>query len=208
MSGGDSDFARHRPHPWHGLPVGPQPPGRLYAFVEITRYDLVKYELDKRTGYLTVDRPQQTSSLPPSCYGFVPRTLCGPRVAGLSEHTDTADGDPLDICVLSEQPINRAELLLNTRVLGGLHTIDRGEADDKIVGVLDSDTNWGRLDRLDDLPDGLVRRLEHYFNSYKTDDRLRPQVEVKRVYGRDEACGVVDAAIADYRDAYGDRGWA
>ena len=73
-------FYRWRPHPWHGLEVGPDPPGLIHAYIELTPFDRVKYEVDKTTGYLRVDRPQRTSSLPPALYGFIPRTFCGRRV--------------------------------------------------------------------------------------------------------------------------------
>ncbi|NIP82510.1 MAG: inorganic pyrophosphatase, partial [Gemmatimonadetes bacterium] len=74
-----------RPHPWHGLSPGPRPPSELHAFIEITPFDLVKYEVDKITGYLRVDRAQRTSSLPPALYGFVPRTFAGERVGALMD---------------------------------------------------------------------------------------------------------------------------
>lgn len=98
-------FYRWRPHPWHGLEIGPQPPNIVHAYIEITPFDSIKYEIDKITGYLRVDRPQRTSSLPPTLYGLIPRTYCGNKVAALSEYTDVADHDPLDICVISERPI-------------------------------------------------------------------------------------------------------
>ena len=75
------EFHEWRPHPWHGLEVGRQPPLSVNAYIEITPFDLIKYEVDKTTGYLRVDRPQRTSSLPPSLYGFIPRTYCAARVA-------------------------------------------------------------------------------------------------------------------------------
>src|SRR5688500_20363085 len=93
---------RFRPHPWHGLAVGPEPPGLLNAYIEITPFDLIKYEVDKHSGYLRVDRPQRGSSQPPALYGFIPRTYCDHEVHRLSPTSTRGDGDPLDICVLSE----------------------------------------------------------------------------------------------------------
>lgn len=78
------DVSEFRPHPWHGLPVGPEPPDVLNVFVEITPFDLMKYEVDKASGYLRIDRPQRSSSQPPSLYGFVPRTYCAERVRRLA----------------------------------------------------------------------------------------------------------------------------
>lgn len=88
---------RPRPHPWHGLPVGPDVPRVVNAFIEITPFDVVKYELEKETGFMMVVRPQLTSSLPPTPYGFIPRTLCGRAVAGRMPNVETGDGDPLDV---------------------------------------------------------------------------------------------------------------
>jgi inorganic pyrophosphatase len=101
-----------RPHPWHGLETGDDPPRVVNAYIEITPFDLVKYEVDKLTGYLRVDRPQRTSSQPPALYGFIPRTYCGERVAALAPKSTRGDGDPLDICVISERPISKSEILL------------------------------------------------------------------------------------------------
>src|SRR5438105_15022506 len=97
-----SRFDVWRPHPWHGLTPWQQPPRLLQAYIEITPFDSVKYEIDKETGYLRVDRPQRTSSLPPVLYGLVPRTYCGDRVAAMTEGVQRGDGDPMDICVYSE----------------------------------------------------------------------------------------------------------
>src|SRR5512134_3772602 len=155
-------FERHRPHPWHGLAPGPDPPGLVTAFVEITPFDGIKYEVDKASGYLRVDRPQRTSALPPTLYGFVPRTYCGAQVAALMANATHGDGDPLDVCVLSERPIARAEVLLAARVIGGIPMLDRGEADDKIVAVLEGDEFWSGARDVRDLPSAWVERLRHY----------------------------------------------
>ena len=135
-------FYRWRPHPWHGLEVGPGAPDIVNAYIEITPFDLMKYEVDKVTGYLCVDRPQRGSSYPPALYGFIPRTYCGPRVAKLCTAAKRGDGDPMDVCVMSERPINRSEVILRVRVVGGIKMIDDGEADDKIVAVLQNDLVW------------------------------------------------------------------
>jgi inorganic pyrophosphatase len=197
-------FARWRPHPWHGLSAGHDPPRCVQAYIEITPFDAVKYEIDKATGYLRVDRPQQTSALPPALYGFIPRTLCGPKVAALSSGATQGDGDPLDICVFSERPITRAEVLLNTRVVGGLRLIDNGAADDKIIAVLERDPIWGESTDLTALPARLIERLRHYFATYKLVPGSEAQVEVEAVYQVAEAERVVLAALADYADVYGE----
>ncbi len=195
-------FFPWRPHPWHGLEVGPEPPSVVHAFVEITPLDAVKYEIDKQSGYLRVDRPQRTSSLPPTLYGFVPRTFCGPGVSSLADCAADGDHDPLDICVLTERPILRAEVLLVVRVVGGLLMIDDGRADDKIVAVLVGDPVWNEVKDLEQLPGALVARLRHYFATYKSlPDELRT-VGIERVYGHEHAWKVVEAAMQDYREHF------
>ena len=195
-------FYRWRPHPWHGLPVGSDPPKFVNAFIELTPFDLVKYEVHKPTGFLRVDRPQRTSSTPPTLYGFIPRTFCGDRVGALSNRK--GDGDPLDICVISERPINRSEIIIEAHVLGGLRMIDAGEADDKIVAVLRNDPIWGGCDDIAQVPQALIDRLRHYFETYKLQPGEKPdEVVVREVYDRDHAFEVIRASVADYEDAYG-----
>ena len=196
-------FYRWRPHPWHGLPVGPDAPRVVFGYIEITPFDLVKYEVDKTTGYLSVDRPQRGSSHPPTLYGFIPRTFCGKRVGSLSPQAERGDGDPLDICVLSERPINRAEVIVKARVVGGLQMIDDGEADDKIVAVLQNDYVWGEARDISDLPGALIERLNHYFTTYKLVPGEQSKVSIDKVYGADEAREVVGAAMADYESEFG-----
>ena len=193
-----------RPHPWHGLDVGPAPPEVLNAYVEITPFDLMKYEVDKVTGYLRVDRPQRTSSQPPALYGFIPQTYCSERVAKLTAVADKGDGDPLDICVLSERPIAKSEILIATRIIGGIQLVDRGEADDKIVAVLFNDYVWGEAKDIGDVPPVLVERLEHYFATYKLiPGESAAKIKVVGKYGREHAARVVEAAIEDYKAAFG-----
>ena len=196
-------ISQFRPHPWHGLSAGPEPPALLNAFIEITPFDLMKYEVDKDSGYLRVDRPQRSSSQPPALYGFVPRTFCAERVRRLAPGARRGDGDPLDICVLSERAIARNEILVRARVIGGLHMIAHGEADDKIVSVLDNDHVWGGARDLKDVPAVLVERLQHYFLTYKLVPGERTRARIARVYGRAHAQKVVRAALADYQEHFG-----
>jgi inorganic pyrophosphatase len=195
--------SQFRPHPWHGLAIGPEPPELLNAFIEITPFDFIKYELDKQSGYLRIDRPQRGSSQPPALYGFVPRTYCGPRTHRLSRKSVRGDGDPLDICVLSERPINRSEVIVPARVVGGLQMVDANEADDKIIAVLDNDYVWGHARDMSDLPTVLVERLQHYFLTYKLVPEKSASAHIYRVYGRSHALKVVQAAIDDYLDEFG-----
>ena len=196
-------FYRWRPHPWHGLETGPDAPKVVHAYIEITPFDFVKYEVDKITGYIRVDRPQRSSSQPPALYGFIPRAYCGRRVGSLAPKAKGGDGDPLDICVLSERPINRVEIILNSRVVGGLQCIDKGEADDKIIAVLENDNIWQNVHDISELPEILVERLRHYFSTYKMVPGSPSQLDIEEVYGAERALEVVQAAMSDYDEEFG-----
>jgi inorganic pyrophosphatase len=182
-----------RPHPWHGLETGPNPPEEINAYIEI----------DKVTGYLRVDRPQRTSSLPPALYGFIPRTYCGNEVSALSPSAERGDGDPLDVFVVSERPIERSEVILVARVVGAIRTVDGREADDKIIAVLANDNFWGEATSVSELPDTLISRLRHYLSTYKMLPGQQPKVEIAETVDRDGAMAIVEAAMLDYSRAYG-----
>jgi len=203
MSFPDS-FYRWRPHPWHGLDAGEDAPEIVNAYIEITPFDPVKYETDKKSGYLMVDRPQRSSSLQPSLYGFIPRTYCGKRVASLMGKDLKGDKDPLDICVFSERPITRSDILLHAKVLGGLPMIDHGEADDKIIAVLATDNIWGEAKDLTCVPDVLIERLDHYFKTYKMLPGEESRVSIGDAYGKEHAKKVIVASMEDYKEIYGD----
>jgi inorganic pyrophosphatase len=174
-------FYRWRPHPWHGLDVGPNVPSVVHAYIELTPFDRIKYELDKQTGYLRVDRPNRTSSFCPTLYGFVPRTYCGDRVAALMPEAKAGDHDPLDICVISERPITMSEIILKARIVGGLPMCDVSQ-----------------------LPKVMVDRLRHYFSTYKMLSPDDAKVNIDEAYGREHAEAVVKAAMADYLDHFGE----
>ncbi|HEV2721807.1 MAG TPA: inorganic pyrophosphatase [Thermoanaerobaculia bacterium] len=197
-------FSRFRPHPWHGLSAGQDAPRVVTAYIEITPFDLVKYEVDKASGYLRIDRPQRTSSQPPALYGFIPQTYCAESVAALAPGAERGDGDPLDICVLSERPITKSEIIVAARVIGGLQMIDNGEADDKIIAVLQGDYVWGSAEDLADVPAVLVERLQHYFSTYKLKPGEAARTKITRTYGYDDAAKVIDAARRDYAVHFND----
>ncbi len=196
-------FYRWRPHPWHGLEPGSDAPGILNAYIEMTPFDSVKYEVDKATGYLRVDRPQLTSSVTPTLYGFIPQTYCASRVQQLSPKSKKGDGDPLDICVITERPINRGEVILRARVIGGIQMVDRGEADDKIIAVLDNDQFWIHAEDISDIPPSFVERMRHYFETYKLVPNQSADVHIESIYGREHAIKVIEASMADYTEEYG-----
>jgi inorganic pyrophosphatase len=194
-----------RSHPWHGVPIGAAAPEVVTTYIEIVPADTVKYEIDKETGILRVDRPQRFSNVCPSLYGFVPQTYCGERSGDLAARRTgregiIGDGDPLDICVLTEKQIPRGDILLQSRPIGGLRMIDNGEADDKIIAVLEGDAAYGSWRDIHQCPRSLIDRLRHYFLTYKSGpDALEHQVEITHVYDRDEAHEVIRRSRADYR---------
>ena len=205
MANFPNPFFRWRPHPWHGLEVGSNPPETVNAFIELTPFDTIKYEVDKKTGYMRVDRPQRSSSLPPSLYGFIPRTYCGDEVGKLSKQEVKGDGDPLDICVLSERPIDRNEVILSARVIGGLHMVDHDEADDKIISVLDNDIYYKGVEDVNDLPPVLIERLRHYFGTYKLiPGKETSDVYVEGIFDAKHAYKVIEASMHDYETMFGE----
>ena len=196
-------FFKWRPHPWHGLEVGKNPPHFVNAYIEITPFDFIKYEVEKTTGYLKVDRPHRTSSQPPSLYGFIPQTYCGERVKDLSPNSKKGDGDPLDICIISERPINKSEIILSAKVVGGIQMIDHKEADDKIIAVLENDNVWQDAENISDLPEVMIERLRHYFLTYKLVPGEKSKVQIDSIYDREYALKVIEASMLDYEDEYG-----
>jgi inorganic pyrophosphatase len=197
-------------HPWHGIPAGKDAPLVVNAYIEIVPTDAVKYELDKASGHLKVDRPQRFSSFPPTLYGFIPQTFCGDRVAELcheclgGQQQIRGDGDPMDICILTERPASHADFLVRAVPIGGLRMVDGNEADDKIIAVLEKDVAYGHIEDIRDMPRGLVERLQHYFLTYKQLPQENPRrVEIADVYDREAALETIRRSFEDYRARYG-----
>lgn len=199
-----------RPHPWHGVSLGDEAPATVSVYVEIVPTDTVKYEIDKQTGFLTIDRPQKYSNVCPTLYGFLPRTYSGSRVAALCRARTGRDGvlgdeDPLDVCVLTERQIVHGDLFLRALPVGGFRMIDGDLADDKIVAVLEGDASYGGFRELDDLPGELIERLRHYFLTYKqAPGVVGREVEIPQVYGRQEAYEVIERSREDYQETFGE----
>ncbi len=196
-------FRTNKAHPWHGIPIGENAPEEVTVFIEIVPRDTVKYEVDKETGYLKIDRPQQYSNVVPANYGFIPRTYCGEGIANLArKNTDISisdgDGDPLDILVLSEHHIPRGDIILKARPIGGFCLIDGGEADDKIIAVLKGDKVFEQYREISQLPKGIRERFEHYFLTYKSLPDEPNKCEIAFSYGREGSYNVINTAIDDY----------
>ena len=203
-------FKLFQAHPWHGVTPGADAPETVNAYIEIVPTDAVKYELDKQSGHLRVDRPQRFSSMCPSLYGFIPQSYCGDQVAQLcAERTGTngiqGDGDPMDICVLTEKTFAHGSFFLHAEPIGGLRMIDGQQADDKIISVLQADLAYGHIKDISECPKALIDRLKHYFLSYKQLPGDAPRrVEIVDVYDKAEALDVIERSFKDYRAKFGE----
>lgn len=203
----DKNHCMFRAHPWHGIDIGANAPEVVMTFVEMVPTDTVKYEMDKDSGYLRLDRPQRYSNVVPALYGFIPRTLTGEQVAGLCmERTGLkgikGDGDAMDICILTEKDIVHGDILVFARPIGGFRMIDGNEADDKIIAVLDNDAVYGIYRNIGDCPPIAIERLKHYFLTYKDLPGEKRRVKISEVYGREEALEVIRRSMDDYSDSY------
>jgi len=199
-----------RAHPWHGVPIGADAPLKVTTYIEIVPTDTVKYELDKTSGLLKIDRPQRYSNVCPALYGLIPQTYCGERVgAYCSQRTGrpgiVGDGDPLDICILTEKHFSHGDILCQAIPIGGLRMIDGEEADDKIIAVLPGDAAYGDLKDIEQCPPALVERLKHYFLTYKTaPDAVEKNCEITHIYGHEEAREVIRISQQDYHQRFAD----
>ncbi|MBE9464513.1 inorganic pyrophosphatase [Dyadobacter subterraneus] len=197
----------HKAHPWHGIPMGENAPELVTAFIEIVPTDTVKYEIDKQTGYLKIDRPQKYSNIVPALYGFIPKTYCADKIAELARERSgrdvtEGDGDALDIIVLCEKIISHGDITCQAKPIGGIRLIDGGEADDKIIAVLKGDEVYGAYSDISELPAGIVERLKHYFLTYKNLPGEKAHIEITNVYGREEAFEVIMTSVEDYKDSF------
>ena len=198
---------RYKSHPWHGVHIGDHVPEKVTAFIEVVPTDTVKYEVDKDTGYLKIDRPQQYSNVVPALYGFIPQTYCGKKVAKFCmEKTGLkgvkGDGDPLDIVVLTEKSIHHGDILVTARPIGGFRMVDGNEADDKIIAVLNNDFVYGHFNDLADVPETIITRLRHYFLTYKDLPGDEKNSVITHVYDKNEAFEVIQCSIDDYHSRF------
>lgn len=169
-------------HPWHQVDIGDHAPQEVRAVIEIPKGSKVKYELDKPTGLLRVDRILYSSVVYPANYGFVPQTL-------------GCDDDPLDILVWMQEPVVPMSIL-NARPIGILNMIDEGQADEKVVAVHVDDPQYASYTHVDQLPGHRQRELQRFFTDYKTLEGITVEVDV--VAGPERALAVIEAARARY----------
>lgn len=199
-------------HPWHGIDLWIDKANNiLNVYIEIVPENRIKYELDKDSGYLKVDRPQKFSNIIPSLYGFLPKTYSDTESAKytmqqINRDDLVGDNDPVDICVLTEKNLKHGDILLEAIPIGGLRMIDHGEVDDKIVAVLKNDAVYGDYTDISQVPESVIDRLKHYFLTYKeipsTNKDKKAKVEITDIYGKEEALKVIEMSEIDYNNNY------
>lgn len=203
---------KFKSHPWHGINTGDKAPEIVNSFIEIVPTDTVKYEVDKESGYLCIDRPQKYSNIIPALYGFIPRTYSATLVAELTnaalERTDIkGDSDPVDICVLTEKDITHGDIIVRVRPIGGFRLLDHNMADDKLIAVLENDAIYGSYQDISDVPHMVIERLKHYFTTYKDiPGDEAPRCVLKGIYGVKVAHDVIRRSIEDYNNEFGNNG--
>ncbi len=170
-------------HFWHDVSCGDSPPLDINVIVEIPQDSKVKYELDKVSGLIKLDRVLYSPMHYPLNYGFVPQTYCD-------------DKDPLDALVLTQYPLHPGTLV-SVRPVGVITMIDDGEGDDKLIAVAKNDPQVSHINELNEISPHQIKEITHFFSTYK---KLQgKEVEIKEILGREEALAIVETSIADYR---------
>lgn len=183
-------------HPWHG--VEPKiAEDRLLVYIENIAFAVIKYEVDEGTGLLKVDHPQETSALLPAAYGFVPRTLCGSRVAKLNTQA-RGDRAPLDVFVLSERALSVPGVLAEARVIGGIPVKDSSFTDDKLIAVLHKDAEYGHMQSISEVPVHVLDRICDYL----LHESPMGVAEIGDPFGPERAFGLLLAAMEDYAEKF------
>lgn len=198
---------RYKSHPWHGVEIGDNAPKEITTFIEMVSTDTVKYEVDKSSGYLKIDRPQKYSNVVPALYGFIPQTFSGDSVAEfcnekLDRQDVKGDGDPIDICVLTEKEIVHGDILVEAIPIGGFRMLDGNESDDKIIAVMKDDAVYGDFKDISEMSLLVVDRLKHYFLTYKDLPGEERDVEITHTFGSEDSHEVIRRSMADYRTRF------
>ncbi len=173
-------------HPWHGAHFGDQAPSTVNALIEIPKGSRAKYEVDKSTGLLKLDRVIYSSFQYPVNYGFIPQTL-------------GRDNDPLDILVLCSQSV-QSLCLVEANVIGNMQMIDSGQADDKIIAVASRDPSVNHITRMEELPQHFLLELRNFFEQYKVLENKK--VEIDNFQDQLIAYRVIEDAIGYYREQF------
>jgi inorganic pyrophosphatase len=172
-------------HPWHDISFGDESPQIVQAIIEISRGSKAKYEVDKESGLLKLDRVLHAAFYYPINYGFIPKTYAG-------------DNDPLDILVLSQidfEPLS----IVTAKVIGVMRMIDKG-IDDKIIAVCQNDISVSHINSLEELPPHLMSEIKHFFEQYKKLEQTT--VKVDEFYGKEKAYEIINESILDYKNKF------
>lgn len=173
-------------HPWHGASYGEKSPQVVNGLIEISQGSRAKYEIDKTTGLLILDRVIYSSFHYPVNYGFIPQTL-------------GEDGDPLDILVMCSESI-RPLCLVEATVIGNMQMIDNGEKDDKIIAVATNDPTVNHFKDVNDLPKHFITVLKNYFENYKVLENK--VVEIDDFQDKEAAYAIINKSIEFYKQSY------
>ena len=173
-------------HPWHGVKTDDGAPSCVNAIIEIPKGARAKYEVDKETGLLKMDRVIYSSFQYPVNYGFIPQTL-------------GQDNDPLDILILCSQSI-QSLCLVEANVIGNMQMIDQGQQDDKIIAVARHDPSVNHISRMEELPNHFLLELKNFFEQYKVLENKK--VEIDNFQDQLIACRIITEAIASYRKTF------
>ena len=174
-------------HPWHDVSIGEEAPEYVNGIVEIPKNTRAKYELDKESGMLIMDRVLYSSINYPANYGFIPKTYC-------------EDNDPLDILVISQIPIVPM-CIVKSRVIGVMRMLDGGEMDDKIIAVASEDMSVNHIHNIEELPPHHVRELSSFFEDYKKLEHK--EVVVEEFQDREKALAIIKQNMLDYQEKFG-----
>lgn len=179
-------FTRHTAHAWHDVPIGENAPETFQAVIEIPKGGKIKYELDKKTGLIRVDRVLYSSVIYPANYGFIPQTLGD-------------DDDPLDVLVIMQEPVAPLSIL-TARPIGVMEMIDQGQSDEKIICIHMDDPAFNGYYHIWELPEHTLREVKRFFEDYKKlEDK---EVKVDNFLGPDVARAVVNKAIKRYNEVF------
>lgn len=173
-------------HPWHGAHYGKKAPDAVNAVIEIPQGSRAKYEVDKDTGLLKLDRVIYSSFHYPVNYGFIPQTL-------------GQDNDPLDILVLCSQSIQPL-CLVEANIIGNMQMIDQGQVDDKIIAVASKDPSVNHIKKIEDIPPHFIAELRNFFEQYKVLENKK--VEIDNFQDKATAVRIINDAIDFYKEKF------
>jgi inorganic pyrophosphatase len=173
---------------WHDVPLGDDAPEEINAIIEIPKGSNNKYEIDKKTGLIKLDRANYSSAAYPFDYGFAPQTLWD-------------DGDALDIIVLTTFPIPTG-ILVAVRPVAVIDMVDSGESDYKVIAVPVDDKRWEDVNDLADINKHSLKEFQHFFETYKALKGKPAPVEIKGIYGKKEALEAVKRSVELYKKEF------